>query len=189
MAAIPGSVPVTGFVAPTDSADTYPAIDPVWGIDGLRSVANIAAMNAIPAGRRREGMVAYAQDTNLYWTLLAGPWTFTIADWVLFNGGSSSQQTMALAIGTNVLQSFPLASTEDVEISWCLTKGTVRYSSVIRCNHDGVTPDWAEGNIAVGAGVTDAAASFDILAGNLRLLGVASSGGWTARWRAQQLTT
>jgi hypothetical protein len=92
-------------------------------------------------------------------------------------------------VGTTVLQSFTLASTEDVEVEWSLVKGTTRFSSLARCTHDGVTPVWTESNIAVSPGVVDADVSFDISGGNLRLLGTASTVGWTARWRVRQITT
>lgn len=69
MGSIPGSVSFTGFVAPTDSTDTYPVIDPLWGIDGLRSVADVTTMNAISTGRRREGMLVYTQTPLALWRL------------------------------------------------------------------------------------------------------------------------
>lgn len=36
--AIPGTVTVTSIIAPTSTGDTYPVIDPRYGIDGLRNV-------------------------------------------------------------------------------------------------------------------------------------------------------
>ncbi len=87
MSAIPGSVRVTGVLAPTDTSDTYPVTDPVYGIDGLRSVADHAERNAISNDRRRAGMLVYTGDTRRYWKLVDGPWTGTDSDWMLFYSG------------------------------------------------------------------------------------------------------
>ena len=69
MASIPNSVPLTGVIAPTDTADRYPVLDPLYGIDGLRSVASIAERDAIPTERRREGMLVYTRSDRKYWHL------------------------------------------------------------------------------------------------------------------------
>lgn len=93
MAAIPGSVRVTGFIAPSDTVDTYPTHDALYGMDGLRSVADITARNAIPNARRRDGMLVCTQDTATYWRLLPAPWTGTNSDWVDTGIGGSSAIT------------------------------------------------------------------------------------------------
>ncbi len=87
MAAIPGSVAVTGFIAPTDSTDTFPAIDPVWGIDGYRSVADHTERNAIPDERRRYGMLVFTQNDGKTWLLEIGPWAGDDTDWTEDTGG------------------------------------------------------------------------------------------------------
>lgn len=56
MTLIPGSIGLTGLAAPKDTTETFPALDPIYGIDGHRSVAAITDMNAITAARRRFGM-------------------------------------------------------------------------------------------------------------------------------------
>ena len=80
MAPIPGSVRVTGFIAPSDSADTYSSHNEIYGAGGFRSVANAAARLAITSDRRIEGMLVKQLDTSEIWTLQGG-----IADinWVL----------------------------------------------------------------------------------------------------------
>lgn len=78
MPAISGSVPVTGFVAPTDDADTFAAHTEEWGRGGYRTVANITERNAIPAGRRKEGMRVYVVSTGLEYVLGSG---LLDADW------------------------------------------------------------------------------------------------------------
>jgi hypothetical protein len=88
MAAIPG-VRVTGKIVPTDTTDTYAATDPIYGIDGWRGVATAAERNAITTERRREGMIAYQEDTDQLWQLNAAPWIGTDADWTLRSFGGS----------------------------------------------------------------------------------------------------
>jgi hypothetical protein len=87
MGAIPGSVSITGFLATTDSTDTYAVIDPLYGVDGLRSVLDHSARNAISDLRRREGMITYTRNDGFYWKLLPSPWTGNDADWTLFSNG------------------------------------------------------------------------------------------------------
>jgi hypothetical protein len=91
--AIPGTIPVTGIIAPTASNDTYAVIDPIYGIDGLRSVANSTERNAITSERKREGMLVYQRSDSKYYKLLASPWNGTSSDWIEFSSGSSSGGT------------------------------------------------------------------------------------------------
>lgn len=85
MASIPNSVALTGVIAPTDTADRYPVLDPLYGIDGLRSVANLAERDAIPTERRREGMLVYTRADGKYWKLGA---TLANSSWSEFSGGA-----------------------------------------------------------------------------------------------------
>ena len=89
MAVIPGTVRITGVLAPTDSTDTYPVIDPVYGIDGLRSVADAAERDSITELRRREGMLVYVRDVGIYYRLLASPWAYDSTDWQPFSSINS----------------------------------------------------------------------------------------------------
>lgn len=70
MALIPGSIPVTGFIAPTDTSDTYPVTDAIYGIDGLRNVPTYNDMYNISLERRREGMIVGVMSDSTYWRLL-----------------------------------------------------------------------------------------------------------------------
>ena len=56
MAKIANSVPLGGFIAPNDSADTYATHDEQYGRGGFRSVATTTERDAIPTDRRKEGM-------------------------------------------------------------------------------------------------------------------------------------
>ena len=49
-----GGVEVLGFISPTDPLDTYPVIDPLYGIDGFRNVVDLTELNAIPDLRDRK---------------------------------------------------------------------------------------------------------------------------------------
>jgi len=82
MAQIPGSIPVTGFIGPTDSTDKYAVTDPLYGIDGLRNVNGNAERNAITTERRRAGMFVGTGDLKV-WMLKPGPWLYDDTDWDL----------------------------------------------------------------------------------------------------------
>jgi len=186
MAAIPGSVRLTGFVAPTDSTDTYPVIDPIWGIDGLRSVADATARDAIPTPRRRAGMLVFTQDTSEYWTLLPGPWTLAPGDWTLFSSGGVVI-VPTTAVGTNVLDSISAALAADVNWEIVAQKAGVRLSLTLRANHDGTTAYYGQTQIQATPGTIDITFSAAISAGNLRLIMVAGSLGWSLRYRREYL--
>ena len=72
MPEIPGSVSVTGFVAPTDSADTYPSHSEEYGKGGYRSVDTITDRDAIPAARRKAGMAVKVLANKMEYILGAG---------------------------------------------------------------------------------------------------------------------
>jgi len=62
-----GSVAVTGFIAPTDTSDTYATHDSELGRGGLREVATLLERDAITNDRRKIGMIVYViADTNYY---------------------------------------------------------------------------------------------------------------------------
>lgn len=69
MAKYPGSVTVTGFIAPTDTADTYATHDAVLGKGGLREVQTLLERDEIPTDRRRIGMLVYVIEDEKYYAL------------------------------------------------------------------------------------------------------------------------
>lgn len=84
MTSIPGSVRFTGFVAPSDSEDTYAVHDEIYGRGGWRTVADITARDAITEDRRRIGMAVRVLDsdglgTQKFYTLSGG---ITNSDWI-----------------------------------------------------------------------------------------------------------
>jgi len=55
-------IPVSGVISPISLNDSYPVIDPIFGIDGLRNVTSLNEMYNIPLDRRRGGMVVGIPD-------------------------------------------------------------------------------------------------------------------------------
>jgi len=68
MAQIPGSVRVAGFIAPTDSNDTYPVTDSIYGKGGYREVADITARDAITSSPSGD----WKQVTSLEYNHITG---------------------------------------------------------------------------------------------------------------------
>jgi len=97
MANIPGSVRLTGFIAPTDSTDTFPVTDPTWGLGGLRRVSGTTERDLISTGRRESGMLVYSEDDDNYYKLGTG---LTNSDWTVFMTGGGSGNFLSLSGGT-----------------------------------------------------------------------------------------
>jgi hypothetical protein len=95
-----GGVEIIGFISPTDTTDTYPVIDTLYGIDGLRNVNNLTQLNAIPNERRRSGMLVGVSGGTQYYKLNSSPWSGTTDDWSIFNtgGGTFTGNTSASCI-------------------------------------------------------------------------------------------
>ena len=91
-----GGVEVVGFISPTNPLDTYPVIDPLYGIDGFRNVNLLSDLNTIPELRRRAGMVVGVSGGTSYYKLKQEPWVGDITDWddfttsSTFTGGSGN---------------------------------------------------------------------------------------------------
>lgn len=85
-----GGVEVIGFISPTDPLDTYPVIDPLYGIDGFRNVNLISDLHIIPELRRRAGMVVGVSGGTQYYKLKSSPWNYNITDWEVFNSGGGT---------------------------------------------------------------------------------------------------
>ena len=103
--AIQGGITITGFIAPTSTSATYPVIDPIYGIDGLRNVTGGTEMlvtgntTSISLERRRAGMIV-GINTGDYYKLNNQPWTGTINDWTLLNLMGTTGNYLALSGGT-----------------------------------------------------------------------------------------
>jgi hypothetical protein len=98
-----GGVEVFGFISPSDTTDTYPVIDPLYGIDGLRNVDLLSDLNNIPTLRRRAGMVVGISGGTTYYKLNSPPWTLTLSDWSVFNsGGGGGTFTGGIVSGATI---------------------------------------------------------------------------------------
>lgn len=97
MGQITGSVRMTGFIAPTDSLDTYPVTKPEYGLGGYRSVTNLVDRDTIPAERKEQGMLVYVQADKTVYILDA--WDGSTGTWKVFvKGGSDSFTRFTTAI-------------------------------------------------------------------------------------------
>jgi hypothetical protein len=95
MANIPGSVPITGYVAPTDATDLYATHDEAYGRGGYRTVASLAERDAITADRRKAGMLV---NVNGQLFLLGAG--LSNADWgALELGGTTASGTGGIIDG------------------------------------------------------------------------------------------
>ncbi len=108
-----GGVEVFGFISPSDPIDTYPVIDPLYGIDGFRNVDTLTDLNNIPTPRRRAGMVVGISGGTQYYKLNPGPWVGTISDWSIFNSGGGSF-TGGTVTGNTIFTSGVTATTLNV---------------------------------------------------------------------------
>jgi hypothetical protein len=104
MAKIPGSVAVTGVIAPKDDADTYAVTDQEYHKGGYRSVVDNAARDAIlSTGRVVEGMMIRVNSDGKFYTLDS-----SLTTWTEYIGGEPSiissyeefKAAMALVKGT-----------------------------------------------------------------------------------------
>ncbi len=93
MAAIPGSVTITGFVAPTDTADTYPTHSDTYGHGGYRPVADLTERNAISADRRKEGMLVYVIADGTTYQLASD-----LTSWTEYSSGAGGSDVHKVTI-------------------------------------------------------------------------------------------
>lgn len=76
-----GGVGVMGYISPMSTDDTYPVIDPLYGIDGFRNVETIDELIEIPFERRRSGMIVGIDGGERYFRLKNTEWNGDINDW------------------------------------------------------------------------------------------------------------
>jgi hypothetical protein len=98
MAAILNSTTIGGFIAPTDSTDTYSTHDAIYGRGGLRSVANESGRLAITEDRRAEGMLVWQVDTGVMWQLDGG---ITNSDWAEYSSSDTNIANSNLTFDNN----------------------------------------------------------------------------------------
>ena len=80
-----GGVPISGFISPGTTNDTFPVIDTTLGIDGLRNYTGgteIFSGTTITELRRRAGMIVGIESGSRYFKLKdKDPWDFDVTDW------------------------------------------------------------------------------------------------------------
>lgn len=105
-ASIPGTLRVLAPIAPSGTTDTYPTHMAAYGKGGLRTVANLAERDAIPAARREAGMLVWVDSEGVFYRLASN-----LADWIPFIG--SSEPLMRSVAATQIF-SRPSASIDPV---------------------------------------------------------------------------
>jgi hypothetical protein len=81
-----GSVPVSGFVAPTSEFDVYPSHKALYGHGGHRTVADLLERDSITPERREEGMTVYCIADGTTYRLEGG---ITNTDWSIATGSGT----------------------------------------------------------------------------------------------------
>lgn len=69
---------VAAPIVPFTTDDDYPTHDEQYGAGGWRTVANPAALDAIPAERRRDGMAVFVRSTGLVYIYKASTTSFVV---------------------------------------------------------------------------------------------------------------
>lgn len=100
-----------------------------------------------------------------------------------------NQQTGTIPAAATAIDSLSATTYGDIEWDLELVKGTTRYATLVRGNHDGTTANHTESSIVVspGSGTFDFTISVDISGGNLRLVVTPSTTGWSYRYRRRAL--
>jgi hypothetical protein len=68
-APVPGTIPLSGKIAPLDAADSYPVTEETYNQGGYRSVATLIDRDTIPELRKKAGMLVYVEETELRYRL------------------------------------------------------------------------------------------------------------------------
>lgn len=74
MAKIQGSVPVAGFIGPTDDSDVFPVTVEEYQQGGYRTVADLDELYRITPERCKDGMLAFIYNIRKFYQRLDGKW-------------------------------------------------------------------------------------------------------------------
>jgi len=74
MATIPGTIPMSGPIAPRSTRDRYPTHYDQYGHGGYRSVLTITERDNIQADRRKNGMLVYIVEDDKTYILKENAW-------------------------------------------------------------------------------------------------------------------
>lgn len=137
-----GGVGVLGYISPIDTDDTYPVIDPLYGIDGFRNVDTEEDLIAIPFERRRSGMIVGIDGGDRYFKLKNIEWVGDINDWkevyILDTNPSNlnslfvdKEIPMGIIDGNNTmyyLSNIPISNSEHIYINGLLQENDYDYT-------------------------------------------------------------
>ena len=149
---IPGSVPITGFIAPTDAADTFATQDEAYNRGGYRSVADIAERDAITPDRRKEGMLVNVLSDSTVYKLTGG---IDNVNWEVDGGGSEASEALIVKIlqrYTDLIRP-PTVVFDGCESVWDGSEPVVDYND---CEDPNLNTEELEGKIEELCGVVSA---------------------------------
>lgn len=129
MAKYIGGVTITGYIAPSDTADLYATHREELGQGGYRSVANTTERNLISMDRRKLGMIVYVIDEDKEYKLLGG---LENTNWV-YNPVTAYE--IALANGYTGTESEWLASLKGSD-------GRSAYQIAVANGYTGTEAEW-----------------------------------------------
>ena len=124
--AILGSVPVSGFVAPTSESDTYPSHKAKYGHGGHRSVADLIERDAINTSRREIGMTVWVISTSSEYRLEGD---IDNTSWVIVSGGGTGLVSISFICGQDIAKNRVCVVINDV----------LYYADKDNVNHIGLT--------------------------------------------------
>ncbi len=111
MAKYPGGVTVSGYIAPSDTLDTYATHKAKFGQGGYRSVLDIAERDLITDIRREIGMVAYVISEDKEYRLVGGIENINWKEIIASVGGSGPSNYIIVNTLAD-MENYPLADRE-----------------------------------------------------------------------------
>jgi hypothetical protein len=128
-----GGVGIMGYISPMNTEDTYPVIDPLYGIDGLRNVNTVDDMVNIPFERRRAGMIVGVDNQDVYYKLKNVEWTGELTDWAELSlvAFSDREEPFGIVDGINknfILEFLPKQNSEHIYLNGLLQESGYDYT-------------------------------------------------------------
>jgi len=128
-----GGVGIMGYISPMNTEDTYPVIDPLYGIDGLRNVNTVDDMVNIPFERRRAGMIVGVDNEDVYYKLKNVEWTGELTDWAELSlvAFADREEPFGIVDGINknfILEFLPKQNSEHIYLNGLLQESGYDYT-------------------------------------------------------------
>lgn len=112
MAKIPGSISITGLLAPNDSLDTYAITDEKYNRGGYRAVSTPTERDNITQDRRSEGMLVKVLSENKFYTLSGGVWVEQVMGGTGGGGGTTVTGVLPISVTNNAVSILEATTTE-----------------------------------------------------------------------------